>query len=176
MRQTFRFCQSDGEGKPAERNHESFCNYAFLQTMHSQPRFSFTSSTARAGACLPDKRLWESRIVVYLNFLIIFAADFRSLADMSRLSNRILLTLLFGLFFAVPQGVRSQGFDAKTLQRAQRNGQTGNLYGNNPYETPEGEEGEDQQPQDTTKKERKIRNVNLEAQNLFLSRTLSLSL
>lgn len=65
---------------------------------------------------------------------------------MSRLSNRILLTLLFGLFFAVPQGVRSQGFDAKTLQRAQRNGQTGNLYGNNPYETPEGEEGENQQP------------------------------
>ena len=50
MRQTFRFCQSDGEGKPAERNHESFCNYAFLQTMHSQPRFSFTSSTARPAA------------------------------------------------------------------------------------------------------------------------------
>ena len=53
---------------------------------------------------------------------------------MSRFSNRILLTLLLGLFFAAPEAVRSQGFDAKTLQRAQRNGQTGNLYGSNPYE------------------------------------------
>ena len=76
---------------------------------------------------------------------------------MSRFSNRILLTLLLGLFFAAPEAVRSQGFDAKTLQRAQRNGQTGNLYGSNPYEQTEGEEGENQQPQDTTKKERKIR-------------------
>ena len=71
---------------------------------------------------------------------------------MSRFSNRILLTLLLGLFFAAPEAVRSQGFDAKTLQRAQRNGQTGNLYGSNPYEQTEGEEGENQQPQDTTKK------------------------
>ena len=41
---------------------------------------------------------------------------------------------------------------------AQQRGQTGSLYGNNPFEQPaeEGEEGE-QQPQDTTKKERKIR-------------------
>ena len=48
--------------------------------------------------------------------------------------------------------------DAKTLMRAQQRGQTGSLYGNNPFEQPaeEGEEGE-QQPQDTTKKERKIR-------------------
>ena len=76
---------------------------------------------------------------------------------MSRFSNRILLTLLLGLFFAAPEAVRSQGFDAKTLQRAQRNGQTGNLYGSNPYEQTEGEEGENQPPQDTTKKERKIR-------------------
>ena len=45
---------------------------------------------------------------------------------MSRFSNRILLTLLLGLFFAAPEAVRSQGFDAKTLQRAQRNGQTVN--------------------------------------------------
>ena len=74
---------------------------------------------------------------------------------MSRFSNRILLTLLLGLFFAAPEAVRSQGFDAKTLMRAQQNGQSGNLYGNNPFEQPEGEEGE--QPQDTTKKERKIR-------------------
>lgn len=75
---------------------------------------------------------------------------------MSGFSNRILLVLLLGLLFAVPQAVRSQGFDAKTLMRAQQNGQSGNLYGNNPYEQQEGEEGE-QQPQDTTKKERKIR-------------------
>ena len=74
---------------------------------------------------------------------------------MSGFSNRILLVLLFGLFFAVPQTGRCQGFDAKTLMRAQQNGQSGNLYGNNPFEQPEGEEGE--QPQDTTKKERKIR-------------------
>ena len=76
---------------------------------------------------------------------------------MSRFSNRILLTLLIGLFFAVPQAGHSQGFDAKTLQRAQQRGQTGSLYGNNPYEQQEGEEGEEGQPQDTTKKERKIR-------------------
>ena len=36
---------------------------------------------------------------------------------MSRFSNRTLLTLLLGLFFAAPEAVRSQGFDAKTLQR-----------------------------------------------------------
>ena len=61
---------------------------------------------------------------------------------MSGFSNRILLVFLLGLLFAVPQAVHSQGFDAKTLQRAQQNGQSGNLYGNNPFEQPEGEEGE----------------------------------
>ena len=73
---------------------------------------------------------------------------------MSRLTKRILLTALLGLFLTVPGIVRSQGFDAKTLMRAQQRGQNGN----NPFEQPaeEGEEGE-QQPQDTTKKERKIR-------------------
>ena len=77
---------------------------------------------------------------------------------MSRLTKRILLTALLGLFLTAPGVVRSQGFDAKTLMRAQQRGQTGSLYGNNPFEQPaeEGEEGE-QQPQDTTKKERKIR-------------------
>lgn len=37
-------------------------------------------------------------------------------------------------------------------------GETGNLYGTNPYEQTgeEGEEGQDGQPQDTTKKERRI--------------------
>ena len=77
---------------------------------------------------------------------------------MSRLTKRILLTALLGLFLTAPGVVRSQGFDAKTLMRAQQRGQTGSLYGNNPFEQPaeEGEEGE-QQPQDTTKKERRIR-------------------
>ena len=37
-----------------------------------------------------------------------------------------------------------------------QNGQSGTLYGSNPYEQTEDEEGQ-QQPQDTTKKERKIR-------------------
>ena len=63
---------------------------------------------------------------------------------MSRLTKRILLTALLGLFLTVPGIVRSQGFDAKTLMRAQQRGQTGSLYGNNPFEQPaeEGEEGE----------------------------------
>ncbi len=75
---------------------------------------------------------------------------------MGRLSHRIGLTLLSGLLLAVPGTVRSQNFDASTLMRAQRNGETNNLYGNNPFEQPEDENGEGQQ-QDTTKKERKIR-------------------
>lgn len=65
---------------------------------------------------------------------------------MSRLTKRILLTALLGLFLTAPGVVRSQGFDAKTLMRAQQRGQTGSLYGNNPFEQPaeEGEEGEQQ--------------------------------
>ncbi|WP_417016164.1 putative porin [Alistipes sp.] len=74
---------------------------------------------------------------------------------MSRFSNRISLLLLTGLLLAVPAVVHAQ-FDAGTLQRAMQNGQNTSLYGSNPYEQTEGEEGE-QQPQDTTKKERKIR-------------------
>lgn len=75
---------------------------------------------------------------------------------MSRLSNRILLLLLAGFFLAMPARVFSQGFNARDIMRAQQRGETGNLYGGNPYET--GEEGEEGvQPQDTTKKERKIR-------------------
>ena len=60
---------------------------------------------------------------------------------MTKLPNRILLTALLGLFLAVPSIVRSQGFDAKTLMRAQQRGQTGSMYGTNPYEQT-GEEGE----------------------------------
>ena len=78
---------------------------------------------------------------------------------MSRLTNRILLAALLGLFLTAPGIVRSQGFNARTLQRAQQRGETGNLYGTNPYAQTgeEGEEGQDGQPQDTTKKERRIR-------------------
>lgn len=76
---------------------------------------------------------------------------------MSKSLNKILLALLFGLFFAAPDSVCAQGLDAKSIMRAQKNGQNTNIYGNNPYEQT-GEEGEEgQQPQDTTKKERKIR-------------------
>lgn len=73
---------------------------------------------------------------------------------MSRLTNRILLAALLGLFLTAPGIVRSQGFNARTLQRAQQRGETGNLYGTNPYEQTgeEGEEGQDGQPQDTTRR------------------------
>ena len=75
---------------------------------------------------------------------------------MARRSNRILLTLLLGMLTVAPLVLRAQNFDASSLQRAMQNGQSGSLYGSNPYEQTEGEEGQ-QQPQDTTKKERKIR-------------------
>ncbi len=74
---------------------------------------------------------------------------------MAKRSNRILLRLLLGILFVAPLASRAQSFDASTLQRAMREGQTGSLYGSNPYEEAEGEE-DTQQPQDTTK-ERKIR-------------------
>ena len=74
---------------------------------------------------------------------------------MARRSNRILLTLLLGMLSVAPLALRAQNFDARSLQRAMETGQSGSLYGSNPYEQTEGEEG--QQPQDTTKKERKIR-------------------
>lgn len=75
---------------------------------------------------------------------------------MSGLTKRILPVLLLGLLSVCPAVLRAQGFDASTLQRAMQNGQNGALYGSNPYEQTDGE-GEGQQPQDTTKKERKIR-------------------
>ena len=75
---------------------------------------------------------------------------------MARRSNRILLTLLLGMLTVAPLVLRAQNFDARSLQRAMQDGQSGTLYGSNPYEQTEGEEGQ-QQPQDTTKKERKIR-------------------
>lgn len=79
---------------------------------------------------------------------------------MSRLSKRILLTLFVGLSLSVPGTLRSQNFNARDIMRAQQRGETGSLYGGNPYDQNnlQGEEGEEgQQPQDTTKKERKIR-------------------
>ena len=75
---------------------------------------------------------------------------------MSGLTKRILPLLLLGLLMAVPAALHAQGFDASTLRRAMQNGQSGALYGSNPYEQTEDDE-EGQQQQDTTKKERKIR-------------------
>ena len=76
---------------------------------------------------------------------------------MVRCPKRILLTLLLGWLVAVPHVLRAQNFDASTLRRAMQNGQTGNLYGSNPYvETVEEGEGENQ-PQATTLQDRKIR-------------------
>ena len=75
---------------------------------------------------------------------------------MSRFSNRILLTLLLGLFLQRPRRCAPR-LRCEDLAARAGNGQTGNLYGSNPYEQTEGEEGENQRPQDTTKKERKIR-------------------
>ena len=92
-------------------------------------------------------------IILYLNFFNYLCRGFPFYVEIDEKNIALL-----GLFLTAPGVVRSQGFDAKTLMRAQQRGQTGSLYGNNPFEQPaeEGEEGE-QQPQDTTKKERKIR-------------------
>ena len=76
---------------------------------------------------------------------------------MSRFSNRILLTLLLGLFLQRPQivlqGLRCEDLCSARSRTASRVTPTATTLRNRP----EGEEGENQQPQDTTKKERKIR-------------------
>ena len=52
----------------------------------------------------------------------------------------------------------AQSISARDIMRAQRNGQSGALYGSNPYENgTTGEEGEEGTQQDTTKKEKKPR-------------------
>ena len=54
-REAFSGCFLKGsllEGAGAKRLKE-FCCHAFLQTMHSQPRFSFTSTTARPAFSSP---------------------------------------------------------------------------------------------------------------------------
>ncbi|MDE7123673.1 MAG: putative porin, partial [Alistipes sp.] len=71
------------------------------------------------------------------------------------LGRKIGVAMLFGLLVAVSGSVQAQRLDAKTIMRAQRNGQ-GGLYGSNPYERTDGEEDEEQ-PADTTKRERRIR-------------------
>ncbi|MBQ5393924.1 MAG: hypothetical protein IIU62_02685, partial [Alistipes sp.] len=52
--------------------------------------------------------------------------------------------------------VLAQGFSARDLVRAQRNGQNTNLYGSNPYQDAEGEEGEEgaAEQTDSTKEKR----------------------
>ena len=74
---------------------------------------------------------------------------------MSKLSRRLVGTLLTGLLTAVPASLSAQ-LDARAVLRAQQRGEETSLYGNNPYETGEEEEGAEQQ-QDTTKKKKRIR-------------------
>lgn len=64
--------------------------------------------------------------------------------------------LMAALLLLVAAGeTLAQGrISASDMMRAQRRGDNTNLYGSNPFET---EEGEEQDPQDTTKKERRIR-------------------
>ena len=73
---------------------------------------------------------------------------------MSRLSRKLVRTLLAGLLTAVPASALAQ-LDARAILRAQQRREQTNLYGNNPYETQD-EEGAEQ-PQDTTKKKKRIR-------------------
>jgi len=75
---------------------------------------------------------------------------------MSRRFYGILTMFFVGLLLALPEAVRSQGFNARDLMRAQQRGENTNLYGSNPFEQPEDEQQNGDQ-QDTTKKERKIR-------------------
>ncbi|MEG1623086.1 MAG: putative porin [Alistipes sp.] len=63
-------------------------------------------------------------------------------------------TLLVCLLFALPGRVCAQ--DAAALQRAMQRGENTNLYGTNPYDTT-GEDEENAEKPDTTKKERRIR-------------------
>lgn len=70
--------------------------------------------------------------------------------------NKIFFALLVGLTFVViPQVGLAQVLDAKALQRAQQRGENTDLYGTNPYDMEDEEEGAE--PQDTTKKEKRIR-------------------
>ena len=74
--------------------------------------------------------------------------------DRSKLLQRVWKALLAGLLAAAPAGAYAQ-LDARSIMRAQRNGQSTDLYGSNPYE--DDEENPDGEQQDTTKKEKKIR-------------------
>ena len=76
---------------------------------------------------------------------------------MSRTLYGILTTLFAMLLLAAPHAARAQGFNARDLMRAQQRGENTNLYGSNPFEQTDEEGEEGQNPQDTTKKERKIR-------------------
>lgn len=74
---------------------------------------------------------------------------------MGKLSKSRWFVGLVGAVFAVlPQVGRAQAIDARTLMRAQQQGQNTNLYGENPFDSTD-EEGAE--VQDTTRKERRIR-------------------
>ena len=53
----------------------------------------------------------------------------------------------------------AQNFNARDLNRAQRNGQGANLYGSNPFDqsNPDGEGGEEPETADTTKQEKRLK-------------------
>ena len=78
---------------------------------------------------------------------------------MTKSSFRILL-LLVALLWVPSYQALSQTLDARSLMRAQQQGQDPNAFGSNPYEQTgeEGAEGEEgAMQQDTTKKEKKLR-------------------
>ncbi len=74
---------------------------------------------------------------------------------MLKLSN-IALLLLVALTVAGVGRVEAQNISARDMMRAQQRGENTNIYGNNPYQTDEAGE-EEAAPQDTTKKEKKLR-------------------
>ena len=76
---------------------------------------------------------------------------------MTRTLFRIVLLLSLGMFFGMPSEVVAQNnrFNARDVMRQQQRGDKNTMYGGNPYEQQEGEEG--RLPKDTTKKEKKIR-------------------
>lgn len=69
---------------------------------------------------------------------------------------KYLLLLCCGLVLS-GGGLRAQNFSARDLTRAQRNGQTPNLYGSNPFDQTGEEDEEGGDRSDSTKRERRIR-------------------
>ncbi len=73
---------------------------------------------------------------------------------MSRVSQSLVRIAFVVSLLAAPAGASAQ-LDARSILRAQQRGEQTNLYGDNPYQTDEEEEGAERR--DTTKKEKRIR-------------------